>query len=116
MNVTGLIIGTTPTLIAQTPPNYSIIIDDLYVGNPTGSLSALTLYAVPYTYNASNPPATSTVLSGSILITNLPVQNTFVAVNEKDALRLPTGVFIYAVASAGSISLTYNSRYVYFRE
>ena len=61
MNVSGLIIGTSDKLIAQTPPNYSIIIDDLYIGNPTGTLSALTLYAIPYTYNPNNSPATSTV-------------------------------------------------------
>ena len=113
----GKLITTTASLIEQTVPNYSIIIDDLYIGNPVDAIDTLTIFAVPYTYVPTNPPATSTVLStSSIIVGQFSVLNTFVAVNEEDAYRLPTSAFIYAQTATGTVSLTYGKRYVYYRE
>ena len=117
MITAGTIVGTAGVLIEQTPPNYSIIIDRLYIGNFGTTLASVELFAVPYTYTPSNTPANSTVLSSSsIIIGNFPVIDSFVAVDREDAIRFPTSSFIYAVASSGSIALTYNARYIYFRE
>lgn len=117
MQTTAFIVGTGTILIEQTPPNYSIIIDRLYIGNFADTLASLQIYANAYTYNPSNPPATSTVVSTIMTqIANFPVVDSVVVIDEDDALRLPTSSFIYAAASSGSIALTYNSRYVYTRE
>ena len=118
MLFTGTTVGTVAALIEQTPPNYSIFIDDFYVGNPIGVIDKLTLFAVPYTYDSTKPPAQSTVVStvSSIVIAQFPVLNSFVAVNKEDAIRLPTSSYVYAQSASSLVTLSYGKRFVFYRE
>ena len=118
MLYSGTTVGTVAALIEQTPPNYSIFIDDFYVGNPIGAIDTLTLFAVPYTYDSTKPPAQSTVVStvSSITIGQFPVINSFVAVNREDAIRFPTSSYVYAQAESSLVALTYGKRFVFYRE
>lgn len=106
----GFTIGTVASTILQTPPNYSFLIRDMYVGNSstvanandTAVLQAVKQYAG--------------TITGTVTLAILPQDQGSTPYRDHESMMVPAGAYLTASSTFGNITLTIGGTYIFYRE